>query len=130
LLALQDDGLYFLVFPVKALHLLFALGLRFDRLFTPTSIYNDVFIVLHCSVSLFVWLAVLRRHAFKLSNDLVFASLVFLIVFCLSPIYAPRYLFPVFVVWVLVLAGAPASIYAGAPGWRGTSDDGAQPLLK
>lgn len=107
LLEYQNQGFYFLVFPVKALHLMFALGVRFDRLFAPTSIYNDVFIVLHCTAALVVWLLVIRAGRFRLRNDLVFASIVFLVVFCLSPIYAPRYLYPVFVAWVLVLLGGP-----------------------
>lgn len=106
LLALQDQGLYFLVFPLKALHLLFALGVRFDRLLAPVSIYNDVFVVLHCTSALVVWLLLLRSGRFRLRSDLVYATIIFLIIFCLSPIYAPRYLYPVFVAWVLVLAGA------------------------
>lgn len=110
LLAAQDIGLYFAVFPLKAAHLLFAMGLRFDRLFNPGNIYNDFFIVMHCLATLVVWLLVVRARRFSLRQDLVFASVVFLAVFCLSPIYSPRYLYPVFVAWVLVLAGAAANV--------------------
>lgn len=106
LLRYQREGLYFIVFPVKALHLLFGLGVRFDRLLNPGNIYNDVFVVLHCSVTLLVFCGLLSRRAFTIRSDLVFASLVFLAVFCLSPIFAPRYLYPVFVLWVLAFAGA------------------------
>lgn len=109
----QSQGLYFLVFPFKALHLLFAMGLRLDRFLNPRDIYNDIFIVLHCDATLIMFLLIVRRRMFTLRSDLVFLSCVFLAVFCLTPVYAPRYLYPVYVVWVLVIAGAPMSIVAG-----------------
>jgi hypothetical protein len=108
--AYQQRGLYFLVFPLKAAHLLFALGLRVDRFLHPTNIYNDLFVGLHCTVTLVALLGLISRRLLTLRSDLIFASLMFLVVFCLSPIYAPRYLYPVFVTWVLVLSGAPFAL--------------------
>lgn len=113
LLAVQDLGLYLLIFPLKAAHLLFAMGLRFDRLFNPGNVYNDFFIVMHCFATLVVCVLVVRARRFTLRHDFVFSSIIFLAVFCLSPIYSPRYLYPVFVAWVLVLAGAPADVRRG-----------------
>lgn len=110
MLAYQKEGLYFLLFPVKAAHLLFSLGLRFDKFFNPVDVYNDLFIALHCTSTLLVFLLLLRKRRFTLNADLIFATAVFLSIFCLSPIFAPRYLFPVFVTWVLVLVGAPQSL--------------------
>ncbi len=103
----QQRGFYFLVFPLKAAHLLFALGLRVDRIMSPTNIYNDLFVGLHCAVTLVTFSVVVKRRLLTLESDLMFATCVFLVVFCLSPIYAPRYLYPVFVTLMLVLAGAP-----------------------
>lgn len=110
LLRYQREGLYFIVFPIKALHLLFGLGVRLDRLLNPGNFYNDVFVVLHCAATLLVVCGVLAHRAFSIRSDLIFASLIFLAVFCLSPIFSPRYLYPVFVLWVLVFAGAPANL--------------------
>ena len=110
LLTYQGQGLYFLVFPVKALHLLFAMGLRLDRLLNPRSVYNDIFVVLHCAATLVVFLTMIRRKMFTLRSDLIFLSCVFLAVFCLTPVYAPRYLYPVYVVWVFVVVGARQTI--------------------
>jgi hypothetical protein len=115
----QAQGFYFLVFPFKALHLLFAMGLRVDRLLNPRSIYNDIFVVLHCAATLVLFLMILRRRLFTLRSDLIFLSCVFLAVFCLTPIYAPRYLYPVYVVWALVVAGARTTIVAEPKGSRG-----------
>ena len=107
---LQQRGAYFLVFPLKAAHLLFALGLRLDHIMRPTNVYNDIFVGLHCSVTLVVFVAMLRRGLVTLRSDLMYAAILFLVVFCLSPIYAPRYLYPVYVVWVLMLSGAPLQL--------------------
>ncbi len=106
----QEAGLYFLVFPLKALHLLFAKGLKFQELLAPGNIYNDVFVGLHSTMTLVMFLALLWQKKFSMRSDLIYASVVFLAVFCLSPIYAPRYLYPVYVAWVLVLAGAPMQL--------------------
>lgn len=106
----QKRGLYFLVFPLKAAHLLFAMGLKFDKLFNPVNFYNDIFVALHCSVTFIVFLMLLYRHLFTIRADLIFATLIFLAVFCLSPVFAPRYLYGVYVIWVLVLVGAPSTL--------------------
>ena len=58
----QKLGLYFLVFPVKAAHLLFGLGLKVDKLLSPAEIYNDFFVGGHCFISLLVFLALLARR--------------------------------------------------------------------
>lgn len=110
LLELQDSGLYVLIFPLKAAHLLFSMGLRVSRVIAPANVYNDVFVTLHSTVTIAMFLALLRSRRFRLSSDLVFASVVFLAVFALTPIYAPRYLYPVYVAWALVLAGAPDAV--------------------
>jgi hypothetical protein len=114
----QQRGFYFLVFPLKAAHLLFALGLRVDRIMNPTNIYNDLFVGLHCAVTLITFAVVAQRRLLTLRSDLMFAAAIFLIVFCLSPIYAPRYLYPVFVALILVLAGAPMRLTTFASGTR------------
>lgn len=106
----QNKGLYFLVFPVKALHLLFGMGLKINKIFFPSAIYNDFFVGGHCLVALVVFIKLLRKKLLSLDSDLVFLSLLFLVVFCITPVFAPRYLFLVFVLWVFVLEGAPVNL--------------------
>lgn len=113
LLDWQDRGFYWVVFPLKAMHLLFAKGLRVTQAFNPTGVYNDVFVGLHSTATIVVFLRLLRGRRFTLRSDLVFASVVFLAVFCISPVYAPRYLYPAYVAWVLVLAGARDALRPG-----------------
>lgn len=100
----QDRGLYWLVFPAKAAHLLFGLGLRFDRLVAPDNLYNDVWQLLHSTTTLIAFVLLQRRGRVQLGNDLVFVSVIYIMIFALSPIYAPRYFYAVFVLWTAALA--------------------------
>ena len=106
----QNQGLYFFVFPIKAFHLLFGMGLKVDTIISPANIYNDLFFGGHCAISFLVFLSLFKRQIISLRSDLFFVSLVFLAIFCVTPVFAPRYLFFVFVLWVLMLAGAPPKI--------------------
>ncbi len=108
-LNLQKQGLYALIFPFKALHLLFASAIRLRQI-DAENIYNNLFVAAHCLVALVVFGFMVLKRSVRLKSDLIFASVMFLAVFCLSPIYAPRYLYPVYVIWVLVLAGAPQKL--------------------
>lgn len=100
----QDSGAYWLIFPLKAAHLLFGLGLRFDRLIAPVDIYNDVWQLLHSTMTLVLFIALCKNRAFKLRNDLIYVSVFYVAIFALSPIYSPRYFYPVYVLWAATLA--------------------------
>lgn len=105
-LELQKQGLYFLIFPFKAAHLLFASAIRLRQI-DAENIYNNLFVAAHCLAALLIFGCLVLKRRLTLKSDLLFASVMFLAVFCLSPIYAPRYLYTVYAMWVLVLAGAP-----------------------
>ena len=107
LVLLQMEGLYFLVAPLKAAHLLFGLGLRFDRLLSPVEIYNDVWQLLGSTSLLMAFTTLLAKRLFRLENDLVFISVIYILFFSLSPIYAPRYFYVVYVIWTLVYCLRP-----------------------
>jgi hypothetical protein len=101
--SLQDGGWYWAIFPVKAAHLMFGMGLRLDRLFNPTNTYNDFWQLLHSTTLLVLFVALLHARRFKLSNDLIYLSLIYLAVFAITPIYTPRYFFPIYVLWAAAL---------------------------
>lgn len=112
LLELQNDGFYFLVAPLKTAHLLFSLGFHFDAIIDPINVYNDQIIGAFCLVNFVLLLALLIKRRFVFSNDLIAVSLVYAIVFALTPVYAPRYFYAITVLWGLALAGASGSIAA------------------
>jgi hypothetical protein len=106
----QDAGAYWAVFPVKAAHLLFGLGLRVDRLLAPANMYNDVWQLLHSSATLLMFVALWRAGRLRLDNDIVFISAIYIAVFALSPIYSPRYFYPVYVLWAVALVAMPPAL--------------------
>jgi hypothetical protein len=108
--SIEERGGYALVFPLKALHLLFGLGLRFDRLFAPVDIYNDVWQLLHSTASLVMFLLLCLSRRVSLRNDLIYLSVVYIVVFSISPIYSPRYFYPVYVLWAAVLLSSPRPV--------------------
>lgn len=110
IMEMQNSGLYFLVFPIKALHLLFGMGVKFDKMLNPVDLYNDFFVSVHCAATLIVFSLLAIKRKITLDCDLLFVALIFLAVLCVTPIYAPRYLYLFFVLAVLVLAGAPSNL--------------------
>src|SRR5688572_6231461 len=104
MIAIQVAGGYILVAIPKALHVMFALATRIDRVFEWSSFYNNFVVTLHAAALLGVFLAVCATRRFTLKNPLVYASLVYIAIFALTPIYAPRYFYPVFILWAVVLA--------------------------
>lgn len=109
-LQLQNKGLYFLIFPVKAFHLLFGMGFKIDKIFNPVELYNDFFVAGHCAVTFVVFSVLAFKRKISLKFDFIFVAAIFLVFFCATPIFAPRYLYFVFVLGVLVLLGAPADL--------------------
>ena len=110
MLEFQDNGMYFLIFPIKAFHLLFGMGFKIDRILNPIDIYNDFFVSAHCAVTFLIFLGLIFKRKLSIDSDLLFISLLFLAFFCLTPVFAPRYLYLVFVLCVLVLLGAPPDL--------------------
>jgi hypothetical protein len=109
-LSLQNQGLYFLVFPIKAFHLLFGMGLKLDKIFNPVEIYNDFFVSGHCLASFLLFATLAWRRRITLRSDWIFIVVIFLAVFCVTPVFAPRYLFFVYVLGVLAIIGAPTDL--------------------
>lgn len=114
LLDVQQDGFYFIALPFKAAHLMFSSGVRIGSILDPILVYNDQIVSTFCLVNILFFLVLIYRRALSMNNDLMAISVVFFIVFALTPIFAPRYFYTVFVLWGLVLAGARGSIPAGS----------------
>lgn len=106
LLDIQNAGGYFLVFVPKTLHAMFAILRYIGQLFDPPEgeFYNYVVVMLHSLVTLLVlaWGAFTRK--LTLQNNVLYFALIYLLLFGLTPIYAPRYFYPVFVFLCIVAA--------------------------
>jgi hypothetical protein len=110
-LEMQNNGLYFLIFPFKALHLLFGMGFKLDKIFNPVELYNDFFVGGHCAIAFAIFISLFVRKKLSLKSDLIYVAILYLIVFCLTPVFSPRYLYFVYILAVLVLAGAPFDLH-------------------
>ncbi len=109
-LEIQNSGFYFLIFPLKAFHLLFGMGFKVDKILNPVELYNDLFVAGHCAVTFMIFLILFLKRKISINSDLLFVAVIFLVFFCVTPIFAPRYLYFVFVLGVLELLGAPANL--------------------
>lgn len=107
---LQNSGLYLLVAPIKAAHLLFSLGFKFNNMVNPIVVYNDQIVTTYCLMNFLFFVALIGTRRFRVGNDLLFISIIYLIVFALTPVYSPRYFYPVTVLWALALASAQVGI--------------------
>jgi hypothetical protein len=104
MLQVQNDGGYWIVVIPKAFQAMFGLLARPDSLFDMSNFYNSVVVAMHSLVMLVTLVALLMRRAFRLDDPVIVASLYFIAFFALTPVSAPRYFYPVFVLWAVALA--------------------------
>jgi len=129
MLEIQNAGSYWLVVIPKASHAMFGLLARPDSFFDPENFYNSVIVTLHSAVMLVILLMLVVRRAFRFDEPAIVASLFLIVFFALTPVFAPRYFYPVFVLWAVALARSMArsdsmsvfgcGVSAGDPGRHG-----------
>lgn len=104
--SVQQKGGYFLVFIPKALQAMYGMVFKLEDIFNPDAgpFYNRVVVALHCVAAFTLFLVTVLRQRLKISDDLVFISVIYCLIFVLSPIYAPRYFYPVYFLLCLVNA--------------------------
>lgn len=103
---IQQRGGYFLVFIPKALQAMYGMVFKLDDIFNPDAgpFYNRIVVALHCVAAFALFLVTVLRRRLRVSDDLVFISIIYCLIFVLSPIYAPRYFYPVYFLLCLVNA--------------------------
>jgi len=104
MVAIQDSYGYILVVIPKTLQAMFGIIGRLSNFGDPDDFYNMVFVALHSVALAAVFIALLVTGRFRLRDPLVFGSLLFCVLFSLSPVYAPRYYYPVYVLWACALS--------------------------
>lgn len=107
---IQNAGGYIIIFPFKALLLMFGMALKPGNMITHQNFYLDIVITLHSIVALIILgLALLKKSASK--QLLLVVAILYLVFFTLSPIYATRYTLPVYILMCLILAEKPCTAY-------------------
>ena len=99
---------YFLVVIPKTLQLLIGLLSRFSLAEIELDFWNN-FVIMFQSLHNFVLLGlVVFYKKFDLSNNCLFLICIFAIVFGLTPVFAPRYLYPISI-WLAIWLALPTS---------------------
>ncbi|RKQ58703.1 hypothetical protein C8E02_1671 [Vogesella indigofera] len=101
LIELQGTGLYILAFPLKAAQLLFGLSFNIFGIYDHQVFYNDVVQTLASAASLGLLLLIFLKKNPTLESNATLASIIYLAIFSLSPIFTPRYLYPVYIYWAI-----------------------------
>lgn len=94
---------YLIVFIPKALFLLGGILFRFYKVFDFSDIYNNLFIFIQSLLSIILLVQIVRKKI-SIHNHFIYMGVLYCIIFCLSPIYAPRYLFPCYIFMALALS--------------------------
>jgi hypothetical protein len=103
-IAVQNKYGYFLVFLPKTLHQMLGLLTRVDRVTDVQHFFNNDVMFFHSLATLVLLTVALWRRRIRLDLDPVYIAVVYAAVFALSPIFAPRYFLPVYVLLALALA--------------------------
>jgi hypothetical protein len=113
--SVQNHYGYFLVFLPKTLHQMIGPLGRMDKVTDVSDFFNNDVILFHCvATAILLSLAVWRRRI-RLNLDPIYIAAVYAAVFGLSPIFAPRYFLPIYVLVALALALRPEPRVAAEP---------------
>jgi hypothetical protein len=104
MIAIQGSYGYFIVVIPKTIQMMFGSLMKVGSLFPWEDFYNDVMLVWHAAVALALLVALGLSGRFRIRNDFVYASVVYCVIFALTPIYAPRYFLPVYVFWAMAMS--------------------------
>ena len=94
---------YALAFVPKALQIFGGLLFRWRNIFNTNDLYNNFFIFLQ-AVAYVIMLYKVIKNKVTLKNEIIFIGLIYIIIFSISPIYAPRYMFPIYMLLAIELS--------------------------
>ena len=104
MIEIQNSYGYFLIVIPKTLQAIFGPLAKVGQMFPWKDFYNDVMLVWQAAMTLGLLVALVVTGRFRLKNELIYASLVYCVIFALTPVYAPRYFFAVYVLWAIALS--------------------------
>ncbi len=103
-ISVQNNYGYFLVVVPKALQQMLGTLFRIPRGREEFVFFVNVIMVLHSWATAYLLIAAWLRKRYTLADPLFYIACAFSVVFALSPIYSPRYFFPVYVLLAAMLA--------------------------
>ncbi len=94
---------YILAFFPKAVQLLIGLLARYEQVLNFDDFWNNCIMFFSSFAFLVLLTTIILGKRLSLANDLFFVSLIYLLVFALTPIHSVRYFFPVYVLLSVML---------------------------
>lgn len=115
--AQREFGYIWVAVP-KMLHLAFGLLWKVYKIAEWDDFYNNVVVMgFVLSLTMVTLLLVLRRRA-RLKDDLFFVAVLYWLFIAFTPIYAPRYLYPLYFLFALVVSRRDTYVFFSGPRLR------------
>lgn len=103
---MQNNFLYFIIFIPKTLHLLVGTISQFSitKIINRIDFYNSFVVVSQSLVFMFLLVQMTLKKKININNDVFYIALIMCIFISMTPIFAPRYLFPLHLLFALTLS--------------------------
>jgi hypothetical protein len=112
----RQFGGYALVVVPKVLHLLFGVLSRYRLVVDFTDFYNNVVVFFQSCAFLFLVILIFHKGKIRIRENAIYLAILYCVVFALTPIYSPRYLFPIYVLCAIAVATRSAVTTRSAVG--------------
>lgn len=105
LIQLQTQlGGYIIAFPLKMIQFLFGLIGRYYLLFDWSDFWNNFVQTIYSFTFLILFIYLFYKNKISINNDIIYISVIFSILFALSPIYSIRYFYPLYILLAVVVS--------------------------
>lgn len=94
LMTIQDKFGYIFAFIPKTLLILVANIRRYDKFFDFSDAYNNVILFLQTLYHIYILFLCYKHYIFKFRNTFFYLALIYFAIFCITPVYNPRYFYP------------------------------------
>ena len=102
---LSQKGLYFIIYPIKTIFLNFSMIKNIPLILDSSDdFYNNTVITIHSTANFFLWIYIILYKAKKINKDIIYFLLLFSIIFCMTPIFAPRYFIIFYIVAAIIIS--------------------------
>ncbi len=97
LMDIQQQYGYFIAFIPKTLHLLVGMSSRYKFIFDFTDVYNNFILYWQGPLNALLLFWAFNKKMFNFDNDIFYMLLIYCVIFAITPIYAIRYFYPVYI---------------------------------
>ena len=94
LMSIQDNYGYIFAFIPKTLFNLIALIRNYNQFFDFTDAYNNTFMFLQTIVNIYILFLCFVKKIYHLKYTYFYLAVIYCMVFSISPVFGPRYLYP------------------------------------